>query len=169
MSQSDSLWDYAVDLYAQPGVRDACLDLQDRLGLDVDVLLFAVWYAMIMKGQLDASVFRECIQLTDAWREDVVKPVRALRRATRQGVAGADEVQAGQMADQLQEVELQAERVELAMLEQWGRERATAGQADDPGATAASNLVAYLAAAGVQTRDAADGMRTLLAAAVRPA
>jgi uncharacterized protein (TIGR02444 family) len=166
MQQVGSLWDYAVDLYGRTGVRDACLDLQDRLGLDVDLLLFAVWSAMVIKAQLDADAFRECIQLTEDWRENVVKPLRGLRRTTRQGVAGADDADAGQIADQLQAVELEAERVELAMLEQWGRGHGTTGPCENPGAAAASNLVGYLAAAGVQTRDAADGMRTLLAAAV---
>ncbi|MBO4970761.1 MAG: TIGR02444 family protein, partial [Pseudomonas sp.] len=36
------LWNYCLNLYARPGVEQACLHLQDQ-GLDVCVLLCAAW------------------------------------------------------------------------------------------------------------------------------
>ena len=38
-----ALWDFAVRLYAEPGVGEACLALQDRFGVDVPLLLWAAW------------------------------------------------------------------------------------------------------------------------------
>ena len=38
-----SLWDWTLRAYAQPGVPEACLDLQDRHGQNTSLLLWAVW------------------------------------------------------------------------------------------------------------------------------
>ncbi len=40
---SISLWDYALILYARPGVAAACLALQDDYGIDVCELLWLCW------------------------------------------------------------------------------------------------------------------------------
>jgi len=159
------LWDYAVDLYGRAGVSEVCLDLQDRCDLDVDVLLFAVWSAAAGPGQLDADAFRDLIRITSTWREDVLKPLRSARRASINASTGLAGGSAATITDKLQAAELAAERVELELLEQWAGERAGGDPPADPAAAAASNMVAYLAAAGVETRAAATGIRTLLAAA----
>ena len=39
MNSTASFWDFSVGTYRRPGVADACLSLQDRYGLDVNVLL----------------------------------------------------------------------------------------------------------------------------------
>src|SRR3954470_3940357 len=46
-SMSDFLphpfWNFSLELYAGEGVAEACLDLQERRGCDVNVLLFCCW------------------------------------------------------------------------------------------------------------------------------
>ena len=37
------LWRYAVPLYAKTGVAEACLELQGRHGLDVNLVLYCCW------------------------------------------------------------------------------------------------------------------------------
>jgi hypothetical protein len=69
------------------------------------------------------------------------------------------------IAGKLQELELAAERVELEFLESWAAARCAFGGAPEPEAVAASNLVAYLAAAEVRTSAAAAAIRAVLAAA----
>lgn len=165
LADSADLWNFAVQLYGRPGVAEACVDLQDRCGLDVDLLLFAVWCAVVGPGQLDVSAFRECIAVTDAWREGLLKPLRALRRHSSGAFDPIPEASTQAIAGQLQAVELAAERVELELLESWAASRGTSRPAAEPQAAAASNLVAYLAAAGVETGTAAAAMRLVLAAA----
>lgn len=162
---SATLWDFAVEIYGRQGVADACLDLQDRCGLDVDLLLFAVWSAVAGPGQLDVGAFRECIELTDAWREQLVKPLRALRRRSGGGFDRIPAAKTKAIGEQLQAAELAAERAELELLENWAAAREPSGPGSEPAAAAASNLVAYLAAADVDTSAAAVAMRPLLAAA----
>ena len=165
VADSATLWNFAVQLYGRAGVRDACLDLQDRCGLDVDLLLFAVWSAFAGPGQLDAGAFRECIAVTAAWRDRLLQPLRALRRTSSGDFDPIPEASSQAVARQLQAVELAAERVELELLEGWATARDSCGPATEPEAAAASNLVAYLTAAGVETSAGAAAMRTLLAAA----
>ena len=38
-------WQFSLDFYARPGVADACLELQDRAGVDVNVLFFVLYLA----------------------------------------------------------------------------------------------------------------------------
>ena len=41
--QSAGLWRFSCAFYAQPGVSEALIALQDRAGLDVNLILFALW------------------------------------------------------------------------------------------------------------------------------
>ena len=36
-------WDFSVALYSKPGVGAACLGLQDRHEIDVNILMFCLW------------------------------------------------------------------------------------------------------------------------------
>ena len=36
-------WNFSLELYAGDGVAEACLDLQERRGCDVNILLFCCW------------------------------------------------------------------------------------------------------------------------------
>ena len=40
-----AFWNFSIVIYGQPGVREACLRLQDKAGLDVNVLLYCLWRA----------------------------------------------------------------------------------------------------------------------------
>ena len=38
-------WRFSVKFYAEPGVAQACIDLQDQAGVDVNILFFLLWNA----------------------------------------------------------------------------------------------------------------------------
>jgi len=38
-----AFWRFSLDAYGRPGVAAACLDLQDRHGCDVNLILYALW------------------------------------------------------------------------------------------------------------------------------
>jgi len=40
LSPADRFWAFSLALYGKPGVAPALLGLQDRLGVDVNLLLF---------------------------------------------------------------------------------------------------------------------------------
>ena len=110
----DSLWRFALAVYGQPGVEAVCLDLQERLGADVPLLLFVLWAGAACGVRLpdaapDATMERLSAE-ADAWRNAVVAPLRGVRRHLK-GVAGAEAFR-----QTVKDAELEAERLGLARL-----------------------------------------------------
>lgn len=98
------LWDFALAVYGRPGVPAACLDLQDRLGQDVNVLLFAAWAGMACNADLPAEELGRIDRAVAPWRDEVVRPLRAVRRRAK----GEDDA----LYRRLKAAELEAERVQ---------------------------------------------------------
>lgn len=73
-------WNFSLELYAGEGVAEACLDLQDRRGCDVNVLLFCCWLGASGRPTLTADRLRAILEASEAWQGEVVKPLRAVRR-----------------------------------------------------------------------------------------
>ena len=71
-------WDDALRLYRQPGVEAACLELQRRHGLDVNLALLCCWAGQ--RGiTLDRPLLAKALAATAGWQAEVVVPLRALR------------------------------------------------------------------------------------------
>jgi uncharacterized protein (TIGR02444 family) len=108
------LWTFALRLYAQPGVEQACLRLQAG-GADVCLLLCACWLGQ--RGTAFSAARADSLKaLCEPWQEQVVKPLRSLRQAWRTQ-AQADPTLAG-LRERVKAIELDAERELLARLEQ---------------------------------------------------
>lgn len=71
---------FCMRLYAAPGVREACLRLQDEQGLNVNCLLLAAWGAAL-GYRIDAGLWTFMAVKTAPIREKAVAPIRAVRRA----------------------------------------------------------------------------------------
>ena len=78
-SVTDSFWDFSIELYARKGVAEACLELQNSYGLDVNLLLFCFWWGY-QHGELDEATLDKAIGFSDTWRTEVVQPLRNVRR-----------------------------------------------------------------------------------------
>lgn len=155
-------WDWSLDIYGRPDVEETLLDLQDRLGLDVNLLLFACWAGATGRGRLPDADWTRLIEGTAGWRANVVEPLRAVRRhlKDRRNAAGAVALR-----EKVKVLELEAEhaaQLAIAGLAKVRRESdvSVAGQI----AAAAANLEAYLAAAGLSP---SDGDRALLSSLAR--
>lgn len=72
-------WAFSLEIYGRPGVEDACLDLQRRLDLDVNLLLLCCWLAT-HGVHLDEAAARRVAGAVEGWRIEVVRPLRAVRR-----------------------------------------------------------------------------------------
>ena len=82
IAPAQPFWDYSLRFYADPETQAACLDLQDRLGADVNIILYALYRAS-RGDQLDLGGLRQADQAVAAWRDDVVRPLRQVRRALK--------------------------------------------------------------------------------------
>jgi uncharacterized protein (TIGR02444 family) len=149
------LWRFSLAVYARPGVAQACLALQDRAGLDVNLLLFCCW-AGLRGHRLSPAELDEAAAAAGPWQREIVAPLRAIRRRLKQ--ATGLERRAGEaLYAQAKALELAAEEAEQRLLAAAvpvaPREAGDADQA----ACAAANLRLY---AG----DAAAGTAAELAA-----
>lgn len=73
-------WNFSLELYAGEGVAEACLDLQDRRGCDVNILLFCCWLGASGRPTLTADRLRAILRASDGWQASVVRPLREVRR-----------------------------------------------------------------------------------------
>jgi uncharacterized protein (TIGR02444 family) len=140
-------WDFSLLVYHRLGVAEACLALQDRHGLDVNLLLFCCW-AGSQGRRLDAADIERVMASLGDWQNSVVGPLRDVRRRLKD-LPGSASGQLGALRQAVKDCELEAERIEQAMLHDAlapssGASFPAAGQAT----CAAANLTAYLEVAG---------------------
>jgi len=137
-------WNFSLEVYGGEGVARACLDLQDRRQVDVNVLLFCCWLGASGRGRVDKAELQALIAKVRDWQSTVIGPLRAARRKLAGGVADAPEEQAGLLRRRLADAEIEAEHIEQLML---GERYIHPGNRDRPPkermAAALANLVAY--------------------------
>lgn len=73
-------WNFSLEIYSGDGVAEACLDLQERRGCDVNILLFCCWLGASGRPTLTADRLRALLKVSDAWQAEVVRPLRGVRR-----------------------------------------------------------------------------------------
>ena len=78
MEQQQDFWNFSVATYGKAGVAEACLHLQEELGIDVNVLLYCCWYGCT-RGTLDGPAIERILSFAEPWAEHVVRPLRAAR------------------------------------------------------------------------------------------
>lgn len=144
-------WNWSLEAYGRPGVEEILLDLQDRLGLDVNILLFACWAGATGAKPLTEKECRLLMAATHDWRSNVIEPLRAVRRSLKaqDRMTGAEEIRNRAKALEL-EAEHAAQLAIAGLLDERGE---LAGkdpdQARDPAQAALCGLRACLAAADI--------------------
>lgn len=112
-------WRFSLAVYDKPGVPEICIDLQDRHGVDVNILLY-----LLFRARDAVALGRNDIERLDAglapWRTRIVHPLRHVRRALKEGefadLARDDDA----LRSQVKATELQAEKLQQRMLERIG-------------------------------------------------
>lgn len=112
-------WAFALKLYAEPGVREACLRLQDRGGVDVMLLLVAVFATAQKQIRISSEDVSAMDDASRPWRLQIVHPLRALRRTLVSGPAPAPSEASERLRSQIKAAELGAERFENDLLADW--------------------------------------------------
>lgn len=138
-------WSFALDIYARPGVSDACLLLQDRAGVDVNVLLLVLYAATRRGVALSRNDLQDMDNAVVAWRQEVVIPLRTARRRLKTGPAPAPTDATETLRRHIKQAELQAEQIEQAVLARWLEAHAGAASSDVGIADALRDVVAYFA------------------------
>ncbi len=141
-----AFWAYSLRIYAQPGISEACLALQDGAGADVNMAMFALWAASCGLRLLPAD-FTAVEARVQPWRTQIIHPLRTARRALRPFVTD----DARRLYASVKDVELEAERQQQAMMELMLPLR----EPDAAASLAEENLAAYATAAGLHFPDPA--------------
>lgn len=114
------LWRFALAHYRRRGVAVACLALQDRAGIDVNLLMFALWHGASGRGRLGRPALRRLVRAVSAWQSRVVAPLRDLRRRlkplTHDPALGPLGRPISSLRAEVKRLELEAEQIEQAML-----------------------------------------------------
>lgn len=142
-----AFWAYSLRIYAQHGIGEACLALQDGAGADVNMALFALWAASRGQRLLPADFTRVEVRV-QPWRIQVIHPLRAARRALKP-LAVTDD--ARHLYASVKDVELEAERQQQAMMEPMLPLR----EPDAAASLTEENLAAYATAVGLHLPDPA--------------
>ena len=106
---TNPFWEFSLAIYRLEGVAGACIELQDKFDMDVNLLLYGVWLAS-QDRVLENLHLSEMEVVISTWREAVVKPLRDLRRQWRM-YPEADAIR-----NEVKALELQAERQQQDMM-----------------------------------------------------
>ncbi|MCI5074512.1 TIGR02444 family protein [Oricola sp.] len=154
---AEALWPFSLRFYDDAGTQKACLALQDQFGGDVNLMLWLLWRAS--KGEvIDASGVRQLDDLVKPWRNEVVQPLRALRRHMKERDLGPGREAQDGVRERIKAVELSAEKAQQAMLD---AAEILPEAAASPADAAALNLQAYGGHLGAEFSDGVT--RVLLA------
>jgi uncharacterized protein (TIGR02444 family) len=134
----DEFWNFSLAFYGRPGVSPACLELQDRHGRDVNLVLYACWVGLSGRGRLTEADIALAAAKNNPWRQEVIEKLRAARRAIKEQAAEAAQFYAAAKA-----IELEAERLAQQRLAVLAPARVTADAAVRS-ADATANLALYL-------------------------
>jgi uncharacterized protein (TIGR02444 family) len=108
-SMNNPLWEYSLATYRLDEVAQSCLALQDKFGVDVNLLLYAAWLAHMERRLSDAHLTGLDALIAD-WRDRVVKPLRVLRRQLH-GLPRAENIR-----NEIKVLELDAEQQQQDMM-----------------------------------------------------
>lgn len=135
---SNSLWDFSLAHYGKPLVADACLQLQDSYGVNINVLLWALWLGTQNKS-LNQERLEAALAAIQPWDLNYVQPLRQLRRRIKREFAD-DLAQVESLRQQIKRAELEAEYQEQLCLQNLALDGCYAGK-DSP---KTGNLSFYL-------------------------
>jgi uncharacterized protein (TIGR02444 family) len=138
-----AFWRFSLALYARPGVADALIALQDRAGLDVNLILFGLWVGVRHRHELGRNGYAAAAESV-AEPSGVVRSIRALRRQLKD--AGHSDIR--RLRGAVLRVELAAERQVQQQLAACFAAGSLPGVPGDQRSAALANLAHYLGAEG---------------------
>ena len=115
-AEADRLWEFAVSVYRQEPVKQACLSIQARYGLSISLLLGVIWAGAQGYGRLGATELETSVRRGLEWHREVIEPMRALRRRLRQGPPPGLERRTEALRQGVLAQELEAERIQQRLL-----------------------------------------------------
>src|SRR5262245_19511902 len=83
LEMESPLWRFSLAVYRGAGVQKECLDVQERFGIDVNLLMLCAYTGAVEGAVLSASDIADALEETGAWLANVVKTLRQVRRTLK--------------------------------------------------------------------------------------
>ncbi|MBV8888454.1 MAG: TIGR02444 family protein [Alphaproteobacteria bacterium] len=109
---AEAFWRFSVKFYAHADNRQALLALQDRGGLDVNLVLFALWLGLSGRAPLSQPQLVVAEEAIGKIRQQITEPLRHLRRRLRRD----PDADVQRLRRQIAAVELATEKAAQARL-----------------------------------------------------
>ena len=140
-SADTPFWRFSLKFYRQGGVSEACIDLQDGYGVDVNLLLFLFWLAA-GRQLLSAAEVKTLDDKVRDWRNLTIIPIRDTRRKLKGAATLVAPGKQEAFRTKIKAIELDAERLQQEALYGFTKSGPLGTQASPP-AAARANVVAY--------------------------
>jgi uncharacterized protein (TIGR02444 family) len=134
-------WRFSLAFYRDEGVAQACLELQDDCGVDVNLLLFLLWMANTQR-RLAVGEIRALNDRLSHWRAQVIEPLRAMRRMLKDDAPLIEPAKAESFRTRVKALELEAERLQQEAMYALS-DRIASDQAASRQDAARANVTAY--------------------------
>jgi uncharacterized protein (TIGR02444 family) len=159
-AQTSPFWTFSLGYYRGAGVSEACLELQDNCGVDVNVVLFLLWQASQRRSVApdDVTALADKVR---PWQADVISPIRSVRRRLKTDAPLLEKGAAELFRTKIKAIELEAERLQQEAMQALAASLRTA-PAETAEAAARASLAAYQATLGRRFTKAA--VETMIAA-----
>jgi uncharacterized protein (TIGR02444 family) len=112
---ADEFWLFSEDFYSREGVERACLSLQNRRGLDVNIALVCFWLAA-KHVELVGPMFGEMDSAVSNWRDTIVRSLQQCRKQLPRFVGRMSDEHRNSVKRAIKTAELEAERASQAKI-----------------------------------------------------
>tara|TARA_B100000700_G_scaffold250612_1_gene281316 strand:+ start:120 stop:641 length:522 start_codon:yes stop_codon:yes gene_type:complete len=132
------LWNYSLRFYDDPETEKALIDAQNRLGADVNLILYLLFRA---QGglRLDLDDIKNAENAVNSWRSGVIQPLREIRRNLKNYPHSLPKNDQAKIRREIKDLEIKTEQFQQQHLENLGLK----GRSAAPNDAAQDNLAAY--------------------------
>jgi len=106
------LWEFSLAFYRDPDVAQSLIALQDEAGIDVNLVLFALWLGVSGHGRRGAAELDAAQQAVRTLGAEVIVPLRDLRRRLKSD----PDADIQSLRERIKALEIEAERAALNRL-----------------------------------------------------
>lgn len=132
-------WTFSLAVYGDSRVQQECLDLQDRYGVNVNLLLFCAFVGAAHGALLSQADVKQAEGIVRDWHQ-VVESLRAARRAVKSCESQLARADFLSFYQSIKDREIGAEQLEQAMLERWSAQHLQAFSKVSPSVAVEKNI-----------------------------
>jgi uncharacterized protein (TIGR02444 family) len=146
-----AFWHFSQSIYGAAGVEEECLQLQDKFGVDVNLLLFSAFVGAVHGALVPTEELSNAGAAIAHWQGNVVRSLRTIRRALKQAELPhpAVALAVDSLRKSVKSIELEAERIEQIALEAWCQSRVGSWPRADRSTAVTANIRVLLALSGI--------------------